>query len=224
MVRPASPKRLRGMAPGGPADSLAYAQAMRFSGAPEVVEVALGPRRFTVSESSWVVGAGASDGGQWPGLRWIEEGEPILINPFQHGFRLYLAVCREPSPTGQPARLPLPPSVTERHVVRLAPGPHRVEWGDRPLPNANVSVRLNRVGVTLDLAEGPTRHEFSVSSLPTEVGSIEWTPDGRWIVLGVDGPVTGGYPQPFVVAADDRAKMGQWRPGDQLSFREIPPN
>lgn len=49
------------------------------------------------------------------------------------------------------------------------------------------------------------------------VGAIDFTGDMP-IILGPDGPSLGGFVSPAVIAAKDRWKMGQFRPGDTIRF------
>jgi urea carboxylase len=49
------------------------------------------------------------------------------------------------------------------------------------------------------------------------VGAIDFTGDMP-IILGPDGPSLGGFVSPAVIAAEDRWKMGQFRPGDTIRF------
>lgn len=49
------------------------------------------------------------------------------------------------------------------------------------------------------------------------VGAIDFTGDMP-IILGPDGPSLGGFVSPAVIAAQDRWKMGQLRPGDSVRF------
>ncbi|MDZ7585183.1 MAG: allophanate hydrolase, partial [Thiobacillus sp.] len=51
--------------------------------------------------------------------------------------------------------------------------------------------------------------------------AVQVPPDGRPIVLGWDGPVTGGYPVIAGVIAADMAKLAQLRPGDAVRFATI---
>jgi len=58
--------------------------------------------------------------------------------------------------------------------------------------------------------------------LPSEgmaPGALQVPPSGRPVILGVDGPVTGGYPVIAVVADADRDALAQARPGTRLRFR-----
>lgn len=49
-------------------------------------------------------------------------------------------------------------------------------------------------------------------------GAIQVPPDGQPIVLGWDGPVTGGYPVIATVIGADLARVAQLRPGDAVRF------
>jgi biotin-dependent carboxylase-like uncharacterized protein len=52
-------------------------------------------------------------------------------------------------------------------------------------------------------------------------GAIQVPPDGRPIILGWDGPVTGGYPVIAGVIAADLPKLAQLCPGDAVRFMTI---
>lgn len=52
------------------------------------------------------------------------------------------------------------------------------------------------------------------------IGAIDFTGDMP-IILGPDGPSLGGFVCPAVIAAEDRWKMGQFRPGDRIRFRPV---
>jgi biotin-dependent carboxylase-like uncharacterized protein len=115
-----------------------------------------------------------------------------------------------------------PARVGRRLLVH--PGP-RADWFTAAALGLLTSTRWtvrpesNRVGVRLD---GPplerARHD-ELPSEPTRPGALQVPPDGRPILFGPDGPVTGGYP---VIAVVDRADLdaaAQLRPGDLIEFR-----
>jgi allophanate hydrolase subunit 2 len=52
-------------------------------------------------------------------------------------------------------------------------------------------------------------------------GAVQVPPDGQPIILGWDGPVTGGYPVMAGVIAADMAKLAQLQPGDAVRFSAI---
>jgi allophanate hydrolase subunit 2 len=58
-------------------------------------------------------------------------------------------------------------------------------------------------------------------SLPMLPGAVELTPAGEPIVLGVDAPVTGGYPWVAQLAAADFGLLARLAPGDRVRFEPI---
>jgi allophanate hydrolase subunit 2 len=52
-------------------------------------------------------------------------------------------------------------------------------------------------------------------------GAIQVPPDGQPIILGWDGPVTGGYPVIAGVIAADLPMLAQLQPGDAVRFTTI---
>lgn len=113
------------------------------------------------------------------------------------------------------------PPVRDPALVRVDPGP-RLDWLDpgawRQLRSSAWTVRpdSDRIGLRLD---GPPLARRRAEELPSEgmtPGAIQVPPDGRPIVVGPDGPVTGGYPVIGVVREEDLAVLAQLRPGDPL--------
>jgi allophanate hydrolase subunit 2 len=49
-------------------------------------------------------------------------------------------------------------------------------------------------------------------------GAVQVWPDGSPVVLGVDAPVTGGYPVIGVVPGPFLDRLAQVRPGQRLRF------
>lgn len=109
-------------------------------------------------------------------------------------------------------------------ALRVLPGPQLVGFSDAALKaltasEYRVSTDANRQGLRLsgaglDYTGGETG---SQAVLP---GAIQVPPDGQPIVLGWDGPVTGGYPVIAAIIAADLPHLGQLGPGDglRLSF------
>ncbi|MFB8388215.1 5-oxoprolinase/urea amidolyase family protein [Microbacterium sp. NPDC055910] len=108
--------------------------------------------------------------------------------------------------------------------IDLAPGP-RADWFAASALDVlfaavwTVSPAADRVGIRL---EGPELVRARRDELPSEgmvPGALQVPPDGRPVVLGVDGPVTGGYP--VIAVATDAALdlLAQARPGTRLRFR-----
>jgi allophanate hydrolase subunit 2/allophanate hydrolase subunit 1 len=85
-----------------------------------------------------------------------------------------------------------------------------------------VCEEADRFGVRL-AADGAAAGETAGGSLVRRVerelrtegaplGAVQWTPDGRLVLLGVDHQTTGGYPKLANVIASDLAALGQLRP------------
>lgn len=108
--------------------------------------------------------------------------------------------------------------------VGLAQGP-RADWFSPGALAAlfeeawTVTSQADRVGIRLD---GPTLDRVRGEELPSEgmvPGALQVPPAGRPVILGADGPVTGGYPVIAVVSDAGRDALAQARPGTTLRFR-----
>lgn len=125
---------------------------------------------------------------------------------------------------------PIPPAIAgpwgpphdDELVIELAPGP-RGDWFAEMAPLFEtvwaVSSRADRVGIRL---EGPPLVRTRTDELPSEgmlPGAVQVPPDGLPVILGPDGPVTGGYPVIAVVTDASRDALAQARPGTRLRFR-----
>ena len=58
-------------------------------------------------------------------------------------------------------------------------------------------------------------------SEPVCPGTVQVTPDGQCIILGVDGQTIGGYPKLFQVIQADLDRIGQLRPDDSVTFKVV---
>jgi urea carboxylase len=65
-------------------------------------------------------------------------------------------------------------------------------------------------------------HPSNIHDTPYAVGSVDFTGDMP-ILLGPDGPSLGGFVCPAVVRVDERWKLGQLRPGDEVRFVPVVP-
>lgn len=63
-------------------------------------------------------------------------------------------------------------------------------------------------------------HPSNIHDNAYAIGAIDFTGDMP-VILGPDGPSLGGFVCPAVVAAAERWKLGQLRPGDKVRFRCI---
>lgn len=115
----------------------------------------------------------------------------------------------------------------EPRALRVIDGP-QARWFRDDLCGRRFSVEpaSNRMGLRLagepvvgpDGRPGPGRELVSEPVCP---GAIQVTRDGQCIVLGVDGQTIGGYPKIAQVISADLDRLGQFRPGEDVSFVRI---
>jgi biotin-dependent carboxylase-like uncharacterized protein len=111
------------------------------------------------------------------------------------------------------------------HCLRVVAGPQAGWFDDAGLAaffaaTYRVAAASDRRGVRLHGA--PVFH--SQSALPSQgvlPGAVQVPPDGQPIILGWDGPVTGGYPVIAGVIAADWPRLAQLKPGDAVRFETI---
>lgn len=91
-----------------------------------------------------------------------------------------------------------------------------------PLPQGvlRVSPRSDRVGVRLERGGGRAAIETGPSR-GTLFGTIQAPSSGELIVLGPDGPTTGGYAVAGTVIAADLPAVGQLAPGHWVGFEVV---
>lgn len=85
-----------------------------------------------------------------------------------------------------------------------------------------ITLRSDRMGYRL---EGPLLHrkiQEDILSSSVSWGTIQVPPAGNPIILMADSQTIGGYPRIGVVATVDLPVLGQCKPGDVLTFQEIP--
>jgi KipI family sensor histidine kinase inhibitor len=114
----------------------------------------------------------------------------------------------------------------EEPLLRIVAGPQADHFGagvlERFLATSwRVSPVSDRRGLRL---EGPRLEHAQEPQIPPEgavAGSIQVPGGGQPIVLGPDGPVTGGYPKLATVIAADLPLLGQVGPGARVRFTKI---
>ncbi len=109
--------------------------------------------------------------------------------------------------------------------VRVVAGPQTALFDDTGL--VAFFSRPYRVGAASDrrglrLSGVPVSHRRAgLSSQGMLPGGIQIPPDGQPIILGWDGPVTGGYPVIAGVITADVPRLAQLKPGDAIRFVTI---
>lgn len=113
-------------------------------------------------------------------------------------------------------------ALTRPDTLRVLPGPHAALLGEKALRALTkttflVSARSDRSGVRL-VGEAVTGAPSTLLTEGVPSGTVQVPPDGQPILMLVDHPTTGGYPQLAVVIAADLHRLGQLRPGSSVRF------
>ena len=119
-----------------------------------------------------------------------------------------------------------PPARAEQALpLRVVAGPQAGLFDDGGLAacfggNYQVGPASDRRGIRLSgaVASHARVDRPSQGVLP---GAIQVPPDGQPIILGWDGPVTGGYPVVAGVVSAEWPRLAQLRPGDTVRFETI---
>jgi biotin-dependent carboxylase-like uncharacterized protein len=143
--------------------------------------------------------------------RPLRAGDVLEGGTTSHEVHLKRASC----PTSSPQEAPF----------RVIAGPQAGLFDDAGLAaffsgEYQVGASSDRRGLRL---AGPVV-SYSCIELPSQgvlPGAIQVPPDGQPIILGWDGPVTGGYPVIAGVISADWPRLAQLRPGDALRFVTI---
>jgi KipI family sensor histidine kinase inhibitor len=184
--------------------------------------------------------------GPWP--RSLRPGDRLKLGLVRGGLRAYLSVdggiAQAPpgatagalrkgdtvarAPPGPPAANTRLPPRRMAHgsalvEVRAVAGPHLAYFSTAGVETFFsseyvLSARSDRRGLRL---EGPRVEQVRPADLPPEgvaPGSVQVPGDGLPIVLGPDGPVTGGYPRVATVIGADLPLLAQARPGQRIRF------
>jgi len=118
-----------------------------------------------------------------------------------------------------------PPASSAGAGLRVVAGP-QTEWFDDAGLAAffssfyRVEAASDRRGLRLRGAV-VTHRRLELPSQGVLPGAVQIPPDGQPIILGWDGPVTGGYPVIAGVIAADWPRLAQLQPGDAVRFVTI---
>ena len=107
--------------------------------------------------------------------------------------------------------------------LRVIAGPQAAQFGDAALAaffagTWRVDGASDRRGLRLTGARVAQDGGGEMPSQAVLPGVVQIPPDGQPLVLGWDGPVTGGYPVIAGVISADLARLAQLKPGDSVRF------
>lgn len=108
----------------------------------------------------------------------------------------------------------------DRCLLHVLPGPQAKWFPSASLGPFRVSTTSNRMGIRLEGKPLPFPDQEMVSE-PVCPGTVQVTREGQLIVLGVDGQTIGGYPKIAQVIRADLDKLGQLRPGWEITFKTL---
>ena len=179
----------------------------------------------------------------------VAAGDRLHFGRARRGARVYLAVeggvidSRAPGeperrleagvgiavgsqPSARSPRGAGPIELAEEIFLRVIPGPQSDHFPAAAIAQFfsgswRVSSMSDRRGLRL---EGERLAHVQAPEIPPEgtvPGSIQVPGGGLPIVLGPDGPVTGGYPKIATVIGPDLPLLGQAAPGASLAFRAV---
>ncbi|WP_158782842.1 biotin-dependent carboxyltransferase family protein [Pantoea sp. BAV 3049] len=140
------------------------------------------------------------------------------------GDSLPLLSSRKPPAINQLTQRILPQQ--ERRPVRVVWGPQD-DYFSREAKRAfttnswTLSNQCDRMGYRLSGPPIPHINGFNIVSDAIARGSIQIPGNGQPIVAMNDRQTTGGYPKIATIIRADHARMGQFKPGDKLSFETV---
>ena len=116
-----------------------------------------------------------------------------------------------------------PPFANESAPLYVVPGPQVAHFTDAGLAaffnsTYRVDSASDRRGIRLQGAPVPVAAQDGIATQAVLPGAIQIPPDGQPIILGWDGPVTGGYPVTAGLVSADLARLAQLKPGDAVRF------
>lgn len=105
-----------------------------------------------------------------------------------------------------------------RRVLRVV-----TDGAEAPLPSGlvRVSPRSDRVGVRLECCASRAEPAPLAHSRGVIQGTIQMPSSSELVILGPDGPTTGGYPTVGTVIAADLPAVGQLAPGQWVRFEKV---
>jgi biotin-dependent carboxylase-like uncharacterized protein len=109
--------------------------------------------------------------------------------------------------------------------LRVVAGPQAAQFDDGGLAAFfgrafRMTAASDRRGLRL-AGRAVTSPRVELPSQGVLPGAVQVPPDGQPIIVGWDGPVTGGYPVIAAVVAADLPRLAQLRPGDAVRFATI---
>lgn len=147
----------------------------------------------------------------------------ITTAPFLHKGDL-IKITKEGGPINSNSRLKIQTNTASSQIIKVVPGP---EFHMLPVSSQEglsemafkIGAQSNRMAY--QLAHELIPHEHTMLTAPVIPGTIQWTAEGRFMVLMKDAQTTGGYPRVLQVANDSLDQLSQISVGKTLIFKLI---
>jgi antagonist of KipI len=164
-----------------------------------------------------------------PPGRPLRRGDILETGSFSPGSSRtsFPSLENEPDPVSRISRWTIDPRPwfdADRELpLRLLPGTHAhlLDAKSRAALCAQffrIAAESNRVGCRLEGEPLELSEPVEMVSEACVAGTVQLPPSGQPIALGVEHPVSGGYPRIGQIAAVDLPRLAQRRPGDALRF------
>lgn len=198
-------------------------------------------RRLQLRDGGVIGGGGAragvygylAVGGTWEVPRWRGSVGSIRLGgrvvppggELVRGRRFSIRVASVPGSASTRIPADLAPGISSPTSLAVWSAPETEAWwralgrafgGQAAAVSARweVQTESNRVGSRLRGPAMPAMPEFAqMRSVPVLPGTVQLTPEGTLLVIGVDGPTMGGYPRIGRVDKDDLGALAQVMPG-----------
>lgn len=151
------------------------------------------------------------------GQRVLRDGDGVEVGAFPAGLQV--------APAGADIVRALG-TINARRTLRVTPGTHHARYSPSQLRSLTehaftVSPQSDRGGVRCLGSRLAADDASGIVSEAVVPGCVQVPPSGELIVLGVDGPTTGGYPVVACVIGVDLPALGQCAPGDEIRFEWV---
>jgi allophanate hydrolase subunit 2 len=220
---------IHGVPAGGAMDPLAPVLLNRILGSASVDPVfeftLQGP--ILVARKNLIVALGGMEGCAGPLPVWepfrLSSGDLLNLRSLKGSCRIYLNAIPDTksnyrlmklTPQSKLRHVPDIPSISVLKYPRL---PHTVEWSGSIM---RVSADSDRRGLRLIPTE-PLKGGQEIPPEPMGYGAIQLPPNGYPIIVGPDGPITGGYLRMATVMQADLRKLAYLSPGQDMDFTVI---
>lgn len=174
-----------------------------------------------------IVALGGIEGSMEPYPVWepfpVRNGETLNLRKIRNSSRLYMAI-RKPRAANYLKRVKADSSLRQAAdaPVQIIANPF---FGEQmALPTMRLSPQSDRRGLRLEAAAAALPPGREIPPEPMGYGAIQLPPSGSPIIVGPDGPATGGYSRMATVTCADLRKLAWLAPGQTVDLQLVSRN